>query len=287
MKILKDIYRSEVGKHEILKHYKKILDSWPVKNSQYKVNTSLGPTFIIESGLKENPPLILLHGSMSNSYIWYSDIASLSKSYNVYVIDIIGEAGLSSPNRPNYKDGAYALWLNEIINALKLDSCSIAAISLGGWIALSFATTYPYKVDSLILLCPGGLAREKVSFLCKAVFFSLTGKWGQSQILKLVGGSNVYSSSKMKKNIAFSLLILKYFKPQKSRMPLFSNKSLSTLTMPILMIFGNCDQLVPANKSIQKLKKFAQEVKIELLPNTGHLIINQADKILNFLKNNK
>lgn len=57
--------------------------------------------------------------------------------------------------------------------------------------------------------------------------------------------------------------------------------------MPILMIFGNCDQLIPANKSIQKLKKFAQEVKIELLPNTGHLVINQADKILNFLKNNK
>lgn len=53
------------------------------------------------------------------------------------------------------------------------------------------------------------------------------------------------------------------------------------------MIFGNCDQLIPANKSIQKLKKFAQEVKIELLPNTGHLVINQADKILNFLKNNK
>lgn len=152
---MENIYKSEVGKQEVLGQYRKILASWPVENHQYEVETSLGPTFIIESGSKNNPPLILLHGSVSNSYTWYSDIASLSKTHNVYAIDIIGEAGLSATSRPSYKSGKYALWLNETINALRLSSCTIVAMSLGGWMALSFATTYPDKVDNLILLCPG------------------------------------------------------------------------------------------------------------------------------------
>lgn len=284
---MENIYKSEVGKQEVLEQYRKILASWPVENHQYEVKTSFGSTFIIESGSKENPPLILLHGSVSNSYTWYGDVASLSKTHNVYAIDIIGEAGLSAPSRPGYENGAYALWLNEIINALRLNSCSIVAMSLGGWMALSFATSYPDKVDNLILLCPGGLAHEKVSFLWKAIIFSLLGKWGQLQTLKLVGGGNISSSSlsELGEDLAFSSLTFKCFKPRTAKMPLFSDQSLCKLTMPILMFFGDSDQLIPASKSIKRLKQFAQQAKIELLPDTGHLIVNQADRILKFLKN--
>lgn len=282
---MENIYKSEVGKQEVLEQYQKILASWPVENHQYEVDTSLGSTFIIESGSKENPPLILLHGSVSNSYTWYSDISSLSKTHNVYAIDIIREAGLSAPSRPSYKSGAYALWLNETINALRLSSCSIVAMSLGGWMALNFATTYPDKVDNLILLCPGGLAHEKASFLWKAIFFSLLGKWGQLQTLKLVGGDFVPSSGS-EANLTLAAQTFKHFKPRTSRMPIFSKESLSLLTMPILMLFGDSDQLIPADKSIKRLKQFANHAKIELLPNTGHLIVNQADNILKFLENN-
>ena len=285
---MEKIYKSEVGKQEVIEQYQKILASWPVENHQYEVKTSFGTTFIIESGLKENPPLILLHGSVSNSYTWYGDVASLSKTHNVYAIDIIGEAGLSAPSRPDYESGAYALWLNETINALRLNSCSIVAMSLGGWMALSFATNYPDKVVNLILICPGGLAHEKASFLWKAIIFSLLGKWGQLKTLKLVGGGNISSSSLsgLGEDFAFSSLTFKYFKPRTAKMPLFTDQSLCKLTMPILMLFGDSDQLIPASKSIKRLKQFAQQAKIELLPDTGHLIVKQADRILKFLKNN-
>lgn len=279
-----NIYKSEVGKREVLGQYRQILASWPVENHQYEVETSLGPTFVIESGSKDNPPLILLHGSVSNSYTWYGDVVSLSKTYNVYAIDIIGEAGLSAASRPSYKSGAYALWLNETIHGLGLSTCSIAAMSLGGWMALSFATTYPDKVDKLVLLCPGGLAHEKVSFLWKAIFFSLLGKWGQLQTLKLVGGKISSSSlSGLGEGLTFASLTFKYFKPRTAKMPLISDQSLHQLTMPILMLFGDSDQLIPARKSIKRLKQFAQLARIELLPDTGHLIVNQADRILKFL----
>jgi len=281
---MENIYKSEAGKREVLGQYRKILASWPVENHQYEVETSLGPTFVIESGSKDNPPLILLHGSVSNSFTWYGDVVSLSKTYNVYAIDIIGEAGLSAASRPSYESGAYALWLNETIHALRLSTCSIVAMSLGGWMALSFATTYPNKVDKLVLLCPGGLAHEKASFLWKAIFFSLLGKWGQLQTLKLVGGNTSSSSlTELGEGLTFASLKFKYFKPRTAKMPLFSDQSLYQLTMPILMLFGDYDQLIPASKSIKRLKQFAQRARIELLPDTGHLIVNQADRILKFL----
>lgn len=173
--MMEKIYKSTEGKQAVLGKYQEILANWSVKNSQYQVETSFGPTFVIESGSKDNPPLILIHGSVSNSFTWYGDVLALSKTHHVYAIDIIGEAGLSAESRPTYESGAYAQWLNETIQALGLTACSIVAMSLGGWMALSFATTYPQKVDKLILLCPGGLAPEKLSFLWKAIIFSLLG----------------------------------------------------------------------------------------------------------------
>lgn len=280
---MEHIYKSEAGKQEVLQQYRKILANWPVENHQYEVDTSFGSTFVIESGSKDKPPLILLHGSVSNAYTWYGDVVSLSKTHNVYAVDIIGEAGLSASSRPSYESGAYPLWLNETIDELGLNTCSIVAMSLGGWMALSFATTYPDKVDNLVLLCPGGLVPEKASFLWKAIFFSLLGKWGQLQTLKLVDGSVISSSFGLETDLTLSAQIFKHFKPRTAKMPILSEQSLSKLTMPILMFFGDSDQLIPADKSIQRLKQFAQHAKIELLPDTGHLIVNQTELILKFL----
>lgn len=286
---MENIYKSKLGKQEVLQQYRKILANWPVENHQYEVETSFGSTFVIESGSKDNPPLILLHGSVSNSFTWYGDVASLSKTHNVYAIDIIGEAGLSAASRPSYESGAYPQWLDETIRALGLKTCSIVGLSFGGWMALSYATTYPDKVDKLILLCPGGLAHEKASFLLKAIFFSLLGKWGQLQTLKLVGGGDVSSSSstKLEEDLSFAAVTFKYFKPRTAKMPIISGRLLSQLSMPILMLFGDSDQLIPAKKSIKRLQTFSKQAKIELLTDKGHLIVNQSNRILKFLKNNE
>ncbi|MTI46389.1 MAG: alpha/beta hydrolase [Firmicutes bacterium] len=286
---MKKIFKSEEGKQEVLKRYQEILSSWPVENKQYKVDTSFGSTFVIESGSNDNPPLILLHGSVSNSFCWYSDVITFSKTHHVYAIDLIGEAGFSDPNRPTYESGDYSSWLDETFKSLSLKTCSIVGLSLGGWMALDFATTYPDKVEQLVLLCPGGLAKTKSSFLWKNLFLSLLGKWGKKQAMKLVynDATPSVSTSDMKSALEFTQLISKHFNPRLEKLPVFDGVSLSKLTMPIQVIFGERDNLIPAQKSINHLKRFTSQTNDTLLPNTGHVVVNQSSRILEFLESNK
>jgi pimeloyl-ACP methyl ester carboxylesterase len=151
--------------------------------------------------------------------------------------------------------------------------------------ALSFATTYPEKVDQLVLLCPGGLVPVSSSLLWKSLFFSLFGKWGEQQILRILTGGTMplEESPDLEKGLAFTMLINKHFKPRTAKLPIFTEEALSKLTMPILIICGEHDQLIPGKKSISRLKQVAQQAETELLPNTGHVVINQAERIIRFL----
>ena len=69
-------------------------------------------------GEKEAPPLILLHGSCSNALSFMGDVPEYSRSFRVYAVDIPGEAGKSSPNRPGWNCPAFAEWMEDLFSGL-------------------------------------------------------------------------------------------------------------------------------------------------------------------------
>lgn len=62
-------------------YYEAMLGHWPVSMEKLFIPTSLGRTLCIKSGDKKNPPMILIHGSLSNSATWMADIKKLNKKY--------------------------------------------------------------------------------------------------------------------------------------------------------------------------------------------------------------
>ncbi len=68
-----------------------------------------------------------------------------------------------------------------------------------------------------------------------------------------------------------------------AKLPLYGGESLSKLNMPILVIYGENDFLLPARKSIEHLTQYAPQTVEELLPDTGHVVVNQAPRIIRFL----
>ena len=82
------IFKSSEGERLVRERYQAFLHHWPVANEQRHIPTTQGSTFVVVSGPKDAPQLLLLHGSAANSAMWMGDITILAGAFRVYCIDI-------------------------------------------------------------------------------------------------------------------------------------------------------------------------------------------------------
>ena len=132
---------------------------------QKTLNTPYGETFVIEKSVPGKPPLVLLHGSVSNSASWLGVIPLYAQNFSIYCLDIPGEPGLSTSNRFPLKSDSPEKWLKSVLDTLGLNKVSFLGMSLGGWYALNFAIRNPERVSALSLISAGGIAKQKTGFL--------------------------------------------------------------------------------------------------------------------------
>lgn len=276
------IYKTEAGGRALAQRYRELLALWPLANEQLRLATSQGETFVIASGDKAAPPLVLLHGAGSNALSWMRDVAEWSKHFRVYAVDVIGEPGLSAPSRPPLASDAYARWINEIFAALSLAQADIVGMSLGGWLALDFATRNPSRVRRLALLCPGGVGRQKTGFLFKAMALMLFGEWGRRKALSLALGTTREAANPQAE--AYMLSIFREFRPRRDVLPIFSDARLQQLAMPVLLIVGARDAMLDSHQTVARMKRAVPKLSVHDLPETGHLITRQTETITAFLK---
>jgi pimeloyl-ACP methyl ester carboxylesterase len=273
------IFKTVEGKRHVLGYYETLLTEWHQPSKQFYVKTTFGDTFIIESGNKKAPAIILLHGSGSNSAMWTADVHELSKSYHVFAFDIIGECGNSSESRPAFKNENYSNWVSEIVEKLALTKVSIIGCSLGGWIAMDYAIKHPNKVDKLILLATAGITQVKLKTVFWILFTSILGRWGFNKLNKIVYGN----LSVDEQVLEFTSLIKKNYKPRTDVLPILTNEALQRIIPSTLFIGGAHDCFYDSRKTVMRLKENVINVQCIVQENLGHVLINQTDKILNFL----
>lgn len=286
---MSQLYRSAAGEQLVRERYLAFLKYWPVPNQQMRVPTRAGETFVVASGDPAAPPLLLFHGGMGNSVMWMGDIAALATHFRVYAIDMIGEAGLSAPVRLPLESDAHALWLDDVMEALALERASIAGMSLGGWLALDYATRRPQRVQSLVVLCPGGVGRQKMGILFKVLPLRLCGTWGANKAREIVLGRppaslSGKSSAGIQEFIKFVVLIHENFRSRLVKMPIFSDDALQRLTMPVMAVVGGKDVLLDSAGTKARLKRNVPQADIRYLPEAGHLLPRQTEAMVEFLR---
>lgn len=280
---MNSIYRTPEAQRQIETQYRDFLKQWPVRNRQFHVPTSQGDTFVIASGDEDKPPLVLLHGAMANSITWMGDIAALTRSFRVYAVDVIGEPGLSAPSRPSVHSDEYASWLSDLVGLLGLDRFSLAGVSLGGWLALDYATRRPESIDRMVLVCPAGVGRQKIGILFKLLLLNMCGAWGRRKLREAIlvrVPSDV--SPEVRKFWDYFALIQKNVRPRRDRLPVFTDDALSTLKMPVLAIVGAEDALFDSFETTRRIEALSQG-KALLYTDTGHFIVDQGEVIHRFL----
>jgi pimeloyl-ACP methyl ester carboxylesterase len=228
--------------------------------------------------------LLLFHGSGANSTAWLADIASWSAHFRVYAVDMIGEPGLSARSRPPLDSDACALWLDDVTAALSLTRVSIVGVSLGGWLALDYATRRPECVEKLALMCPAGVGRRK-NFLLKALPLMLLGSWGNRKVREMVFGRAPGQITPGQAQMRdFIVLIFKHFRPRMVKLPIFSDEALRRLTMPVLAIVGGKDVMLDSEGTRDRLTRIVPHAHVRFLSDARHYIPGQTETILEFLR---
>lgn len=273
------IYKSHAGERAIMTQYDALLRRWPVPYTPLEAPTRYGNTFVIASGNEIAPPLVLLHGAGSNSAMWAGDVVEYNRYYRVYAVDLLGEPGKSAPVRPNWNSPAYAEWLSDVLDALKVEKAVIIGLSQGGWTALKLATTQPQRVDKLVLLTPGGITPDRMSFALRAILFSFLGRWGIERINRMV-----FNHQPIPEEVnAVITLIMTHFRSRMGVLPIFSDEELRRLTMPTLLLIGQEDALRDARKIAERMRKLVLQLTAIIIPQAGHALYNTTSFVMPFL----
>jgi pimeloyl-ACP methyl ester carboxylesterase len=110
------------------------------------------PQVLVDHDAEE--PLVLLPGRASPSPLWADGLAALRAVRTVYLVDLLGEPGMSVQSRPIVDDADQAAWLAEALAAVPTPRVHLVGYSIGGWTAANLATRRPDRLASVVLLDP-------------------------------------------------------------------------------------------------------------------------------------
>ena len=202
------IYKTETGKAKILNFYENLLDNWHKPFEKRMIQTKYGETFIVESGKKTAPAVVLLHGSSSNSAMWMADVKQLSENRHVFAVDIIGECGKSAESRPDFKGNHYSGLVKRNLRQAESKKGSNSRLLVGAdGSQLIFAMKHPAKVGKLVLLATAGISQVKLSTVFWILVTSVAGDTGFRKLNRMVYGNEEIDQTALQ----FASLIKAYF----------------------------------------------------------------------------
>jgi len=119
---------------------------------------------IRDTGPREAPAVILVHGFGSSLHTWDEVAAGLEDEFRVIRLDLPG-FGLTGPDPTgDYSDTRAHAVLAALMDALGVPRASFVGSSMGGRIAWSFAAAQPERVERLVLMAPDGFASPGIEY---------------------------------------------------------------------------------------------------------------------------
>jgi pimeloyl-ACP methyl ester carboxylesterase len=282
---LTKVFWTDAGRKLVHDRYGSLLERWPVRHEQLRIPTRLGETFVLASGRKGAPPLVLFHGGLTTSAMWSRSAEAWAEHFRVFAVDLIGEAGFSAPSRPSMASDDHAQWLDDVWDALEIRAASVVGASLGGWLALDYAIRRVPKVSKLALLAPAGIGRVRPGFLLKAAPLLLMGRWGHRRALNLDMGfnPNEEASADSEAFVSFFRLVQDHYVARVRPIPIFTDRMLRAVEIPVLAIVGGKDAFFDSDQTRRRVEACMPRARVDYLPEAGHGLVDSTATILEFL----
>lgn len=229
--------------------------------------------FIDTFGPKENKPdnksILLLHGLGGSLERWSKIIPFFSNHYRLIMPDIVG-FGYSDKPHVEYSVDFFIKFIENFLQALKIDNLYVIGSSFGGLLALEFAIKFPKKVDKLVLLSPAGMMNRVtptlnlyISAALYPTFYNVA-----TAYYEMVYDPRTVTEASIRDFINRMSLNNSKYAFMSTLISLKNNPDLKDrlkINIPTLLIWGKEDQLMPL--------KYAKDFKI---PNSKLVIFNNC-----------
>lgn len=149
-------FTSAAAQDRFLRTYQRAMGELPRPDRTLDIRTGYGVVRLYRfAGANDGAaPLLLLPGTMSASPVWADNLPSLLRLRGVYLVDLLGEPGMSIQQRPISTPHDHARWLHDTLLALPEPQVHLVGLSIGGWTAMNLAARFPDRLASVTLVEP-------------------------------------------------------------------------------------------------------------------------------------
>jgi 3-oxoadipate enol-lactonase len=220
----------------------------------------------------QGEPLVLLHGYPLDHRIWEPLVSFLDNDFELIIPDLRGFGG-SKTAVDSYSISEMADDVAELIIKLGFPKVVMAGHSMGGYVSLAFARSYPDKLFGLGLISSQAIAdtpktKESRYLSLKQIHESGIKSIANSMIVKLTSNPVLQSQlyeiimSQSESGIMSAIKALAERPDQTSL--------LGKLNVPLLIVHGDSDELIPLVRA-QEDSKEAKFSNLVVIPKSGHM----------------
>lgn len=231
-------------------------------------------------------PAILLHGFGGDLNNWLFNHEALAADRAVYAIDLPGHGG--SSRLSGFRDfSAFANTVAAFMDSQGIAAAHLAGHSMGGAVAIQLASSRPDRVRSLALIASAGLGTEIDGQYIEGFISSNRRKEIKPFLDRLFADpslvnkqlvDDVLKFKRMDGTGAYLRLMADCFWNAGKQSGVMRD-CLSALRMPLLVVWGSDDQIIPATHA----QGLPANVETHIIPESGHMVQMEAAPKLNRL----
>lgn len=234
----------------------------------------------LEWGDPTAPALVLLHGGAAHAHWWDHLAPLLAERDHVVALDLHGHRDSGWVVPPAYEIEDYVGDLERVLTALHLDSPVLLGHSLGGFIALTYATRHATTLRGLIVVDMGFRLRgsRTMRFPRNMPSPHYENEEAVLRRFQLFPGETVATPSLLHHIARTSVrpretggLTLKFDRATMGRSPRDLSALLETITCPTLLLRGSDSQHLTATTMAEVVTRCPHARGVEI-PGAGHQV---------------
>ena len=266
---------------------------FPEGRPGYRVATHRMPTGerirVVELGPPGAPAVVLAHGWGASAFAWREAIEALAAAgWRVVAPDLRGHGFSEKPDDPRlYTSAALTAHLLAIMDAAGVERAPIVAHSLGAEAALGVALQAPGRVSRLVLIAPVGLGHVTLAFVGRVLtpafvtrlLGRLLGRWAVRVALFFASARMRWDPEVIEQHAA--PLAQRGFAAATRHLlhgALWRRRSaaeLARVRMPVLVIVGTRDRLVPT-RGVDDWCRLLPDARAARVEDAGHVLPEEA-----------